>query len=149
LPFGVAMLRIGPFVTLAILIVVLMNLAPAAMAQDSDGAPPEGQAQPSGRHCPDNPAGTFRFFERSGETEQDKAKLETLSPLAKQQRSVCLLSLVDPTQLQSRRIAVRRLKWVMDNLVKNGVPRNIISYELRPQAADPDTMRQVQVIFGK
>jgi len=25
----------------------------------------------------------------------------------------------------------------------------VIAVELRPQAADPDTMRQVQVIFGK
>lgn len=136
------MTRFAPFATLAILIVVLMNFAPSAMAQ----APEAAQAS---HHCPDNPAGTFKFFEKSGQTEQDKTRLENLAPIASQQHLVCLLSLIDPTQLQSRRIAVRRLVWVRDILIKNGVPANIIAAELRPQAADPDTMRQVQVIFGQ
>lgn len=141
------MMRFGPFVILAILIVLLMSPAPAALAQEEDAAPATGA--PQGRHCPDNPVGTFRFFEKSGQTEQDKQRLETLAPIAKQQRSLCILSLTDPAQLQSRRLAVRRVKWVLDVLTKNGVPRNMISIELRPQAADADTMRQVQVIFGK
>ncbi|HVI51912.1 MAG TPA: hypothetical protein VM661_11925 [Candidatus Sulfotelmatobacter sp.] len=140
------MKRFGPFVILAILVVVLMNLTPSAMAQDAEPKSPDTMAV---RHCPDNPAGTFKFFEKPGQTEQDKSRLETLAPIAKQQRQVCLLSLTDPSQLQSRRIAVRRVIWVRDILLKNGVPPNLIAVELRPQAADPDTMRQVQVIFGK
>lgn len=140
------MMRFGPFVILPILIVLLMSPAPAALAQEED-APAD--AAPKGRHCPDNPVGTFRFFEKSGQTEQDKQRLETLAPIAKHQSSVCIMSLTDPTQLQSRRLAVRRVKWVLDVLTKNGVPRNMVSIELRPQVADADTMRQVQVIFGK
>jgi len=144
------MFRIGPFVILAILIVLLMSPAVPAQAQDSEdatGSQPANAMQVC--HCPDNPPGTFKFFEKSGQTEQDKQRLETLAPIAKQQKSVCILSLTDPAQLQSRRIAIRRVIWVRDLLVKNGVPPTVIAVELRPQAADPDTMRQVQVIFGK
>ena len=140
------MMRFGPFVILAILIVLLMSPAPAALAQEED-APADAAAK--GRHCPENAPGTFRFFEKSGQTEQDKQRLETLAPLAKQQPSLCILSLTDPAQQQSRRLAARRVKWVLDVLTKNGVPRSMISIELRPQLVDADSMRQVQVIFGK
>lgn len=127
------------------LFTVLAVAAPLSLASAQD-APPQGiQA----RHCPENAAGTFRFFEKSGQTEQDKSRLETLAGIAKQQPSLCILALTDPTQLQSRRLAVRRVKWVLDILTNNGVPRNLISVELRPSQGDADAMRQVQVIFGR
>ena len=130
-----------------VLLAAALLVLPATAALAQEEMPP--QAGPQGRHCPDNPAGTFRFFETVGQTEQDKSRLETLAGIAKSQRSVCILALTEPQQLQSRRLAVRRVKWVLDILTKNGVPRQIIGIELRPEMADADTMRQVQVIFGK
>ncbi|OIQ97175.1 hypothetical protein GALL_208750 [mine drainage metagenome] len=126
---------------------LLVAAAPlsAALAEDMPTPPPPRGA----RHCPDNPAGTYRFFEKSGQTEQDKARLEQLAPLARQQSFLCILAFDNPAQWQTRRMAVRRVKWVMDILTGNGVPRSIIGIEFRPAQLDPEAMRQVQVILGR
>jgi len=123
-----------------------LPLASHALAQEE--APPQ-PGHPQGRHCPDNPAGTFKFFEKGANTEADKARLATLAGIARQQSGVCLLALTDPANRQSRSLAIRRLKWVLDGLTANGVPRDKIAYELRPQPSDPDSMRLVQVILGR
>lgn len=136
--------RLGPFVILAVLIVLLASPVSSVLAQEGGDA-----AAPQDRHCPDNPSATFTFLEKPSQIEQDRKRLKSLADVARHQRLVCILSLVDPVQLQQRHIAIRRVKWVMEQLIDNGVPRNIIAIELRPQDADPDAMRLVQVIFGK
>ncbi len=124
---------------------LLMAAAPLSVAAAQETPPPPRGA----RHCPDNPAGTYRFFEKSGQTEQDKSRLEQLAPLARQQTFLCILAFDNPAQWQTRRMAVRRVKWVLDILTGNGVPRDIIGIEFRPARLDPEAMRQVQVILGR
>jgi hypothetical protein len=105
-----------------------------------------------GQHCPNNPKGTSTFFEK-GKAEEDKDRIAALGAAIKDRQPLCILAFTDPTEAvaYSRKLAVRRVLWVRDNLVKNGVPQGSIAIEFRPGSPDQskDALRQVQVIQGR
>ncbi len=117
-------------------------------------APHLAQAQAAGEkgHCPDNPAGTFRFFD-GGTTDQDRARLETLAAgLVKNQSSACILTFVDTSEGgYAKKLAIRRAKWVLDTLTGKGMTRDHIGIELRPGTANQTKaeLKTVQVILTK
>ena len=102
-------------------------------------------------HCPDNAAGTFRFFQVGGNTDQDRSRLETLAGMAKDRSGLCILAFIDTAEGgYAKKLAIRRAKWVLDTLTGKGVPRERIAIELRPGAPEQtkDDMKQVQVILN-
>jgi hypothetical protein len=103
------------------------------------------------RHCPNLPAATTAFFVGDATMDQEKDRLQNLAGVAKTKDSVCILALVDPAEAAySRKLAVRRAKWVLDTLTGQGVPRQIIAIEFRPAdgGLPKDAARQVDVIVG-
>lgn len=118
-------------------LIVMAGLAGPAWAQDS--------------HCPENPAGTFRFFEAQN-PDQDKARLAQLADTAKSHQLVCLLAWVDGGDpAYSKKLAIRRAVWVRDTLVAHGVPREVIAVEFRPteRGASEAQARRVDVILDR
>ncbi|HLN25748.1 MAG TPA: hypothetical protein VK558_17390 [Patescibacteria group bacterium] len=105
-----------------------------------------------GQHCPNNPKGTATFFEK-GKADEDKDRIAALGAAIKDQQPLCILAFTDPSDTAgySRKLAVRRVLWVRDNLVKSGVPLGSIAVEFRPGSPDQDkdALRLVQVIQGR
>lgn len=102
--------------------------------------------------CPNNPAGSHRFFTTSN-VDQDRVRLEALGmDLSQSGQPVCILAFLDSNEnAYSRKLAIRRASWVRDILVAQGVTMNRISFELRPSAPDSDknAAREVNVIVGQ
>jgi hypothetical protein len=123
--------------------VTLLLLTMPAMAQNSDE---------QGKHCPDS-GNVTRFFETADSNDQDHAKLDLVSPQATASKAVCILAFVDPNDTggYTRKLAIRRIKWLLDGLTAHGVPRQIMSWEFRPaaDATDKAAMRHVEVILGR
>ena len=99
-------------------------------------------------HCPDNPSGTYVFFQGSATTSDEKPRVEQLAPSASNQGRVCIKAFYTTTY--DKQFAFRRATWMMETLVNKGVSKSALAIQL---AADPPgTARSddhlVQVIFG-
>ena len=105
----------------------------------------------SDKGCPNNPAGSHRFFTTSS-VDQDRVRLEALgTDQAQSGQPICIMAFLDSNEsAYSRKLAIRRAAWVRDILVAQGVTMNRISFELRPSAPDSDknAAREVNVIVG-
>ena len=105
------------------------------------------------RHCPaSTPENTLVFFAPGRKADDDKAQLDGLAEsLRKEQRPVCILAFVDPKEAgYSKKLAIRRILWVRDNLIAKGVSPTVIAAELRPAEVDQtkESLRLVDVILG-
>lgn len=107
-------------------------------------------APDQGKHCPaSTPANTFNFFVPGARTEDDKARLDTLAEaIARQQNPVCILAFGEG---YSKKLAIRRILWIKDNLIAKGVSGGLIAAELRSAQPDQDkdSLRRVSVIVGR
>ena len=132
----------GRFICRAALILGLFAVAGPALAQSAPKQP---------NTCPNNPAGTVRIFETDNSFDADKAKLIDLSGAAKGSSSVCVLAFIDPAdQSHSKKLAIRRVKWVFDTMIGQGVPRPLFTYEFRTAAdSDKAVMRHVEIVLGR
>jgi len=130
-----------------------ITLIASALLALGVAAPAWAQNPDEGKHCPDHPAATSRFFESADSTDQDRLKLDSLAGPAKAAKAVCILAFVDgnDTGGYTRKLAIRRVKWLLDGLTAHGIPREFISYEFRAAPADTDKagMRHVDVVLGR
>lgn len=84
------------------------------------------------RACPNTPENTRAFFAQNSAAKDRTDLLALSAEIAKNGSSVCILALVDPTDINySRKLAIRRAIWARDLLESKGVKRSDISYELR------------------
>ncbi|PKU26051.1 hypothetical protein [Telmatospirillum siberiense] len=105
------------------------------------------------QHCPVPSAVNDHVVCRKGcDPNADKQYLEKLAKdIQKAKAPVCLLALVDPRDRgYSKKLAIKRVLWVRDTLVENGVLLNTIAVELRPLQADAQKagLQSVDVILG-
>ena len=99
-------------------------------------------------HCPENPSGTYVFFEGTATTNDDKPRVEQLAPSASNQSRVCIKAFYSTTY--DKMFAFRRATWLLDTLVSKGVSKGALAIQL---AADPPGTPKtadhvVHVIFG-
>jgi len=106
------------------------------------------------RHCPTSTRRNSHVVCGNGcDQDADKARLEILArSIVTTKSSVCLLALVDPQDPgYSRKLAIKRVLWVRDTLVEQGVLSDSIAVELRPllSGADKEVLRHIDIIFGR
>lgn len=105
------------------------------------------------QHCPLPTAVNDHVVCRKGcDPDADKQLLEHLAKdIQKAKAPVCLLAMVDPTDHgYSKKLAIKRVLWVRDTLVENGVLLNTIAVELRPLQTEfqKPGLQSVDVILG-
>lgn len=131
---GLRLMRGFPFATVGLSLAVLVSLAVPSRAEE--------------KHCPDNPAGTFRFFDANN-PDQDRRRMADVAEVAKTHRLVCLLAWVGGEDLgYSKKLAIRRAIWLRDQLVAHGVPRDVIAVEFRPTSEGAED-KHVDVILDR
>lgn len=123
-----------------VLAATLVGLAQSAVAQE--------------RHCPPaTSANSHIFFGVKSDPTADKDRLVDLAQdLARDAPPVCILALIDPVDTaHSKKLALRRVLWVRQNLISNGVPAGVIAEEFRmgPPSQEKDGLRAVSVIIGR
>ena len=126
-------------------------LAVLALFGAATGAAAQDDQRP---YCPPaTPQNSSVLFAPHNRPEDEKAHLATLATsLAKTPRPVCILAFVDSHDAgYSKKLAIKRLIWVKDGLLANGVPPNLIAAELRLAEPDQDkaSIRLVTVVLGR
>jgi hypothetical protein len=113
-----------------------------------------GDAIAAQQHCPNSTAVNHHTVCGKGcDPSADKRRLENLAKIIlKNKAPVCLLALVDPVDRgYSKKLAIKRVLWVRDNLIEYGVGSNRIAVELRPleSEADKGALQSIDIILGQ
>lgn len=116
--------------------------------------PPAVRAADHEKHCPTPiPPNDHVVCRKGCDPTGDKQILENLARELQQSKDpVCLLAMVDPTDHgYSKKLAIRRVLWVRDTLMENGVMPGVIAVELRPRSPDAarTDLQSVEVIVGR
>ncbi|MDR3435583.1 hypothetical protein [Telmatospirillum sp.] len=116
-------------------------------------SPLPAQAQDE-QHCPPlTPTNSRVVCGKGCDPSADRARLGAAAKdIVAGKQTVCLLAMIDPADRgYSKKLAIRRVLWVRESLVEQGVGANSIAVELRPLGPSDDkaSLQAVTVILGR